>query len=166
MHQHGRNDPDAEKLYDLIADVKIAMMTTVDADGTMHARPMYSQEADEHGDLWFFTKLASPKLAEISRDNEVNLAYSHPSKQHYVSVSGRASVVQDAQKAEELWSEGLRTWFPKGSDDPRIALIKVDVDMAEYWDSPSSTMVYAYGYLKAITTGERPNPGENASVRF
>ena len=49
---------------------------------------------------------------------------------------------------------------------PRIALIKVDVDMAEYWDSPSSTMIYAYGYLKAITTGERHNPGENASVRF
>ena len=69
-------------------------------------------------------------------------------------------------RRRNLWSEGLRTWFPKGSDDPRIALIKVDVDMAEYWDSPSSTMVYAYGYLKAITTGERPNPGENASVRF
>ena len=86
MHQHGHNDPNAGKLYELIKDVKIAMMTTVDTDGTLHSRPMHNQEADEHGDLWFFTQIQSPKTTELSRDSEVNLAYSDPSSQTYVSV--------------------------------------------------------------------------------
>jgi len=167
MHQHGRNDPDAEKLYDLIADVKIAMMTTVDADGTMHARPMYSQEADEHGDLWFFTKLASPKLGEISRDNEVNLAYSHPSKQHYVSVSGKAEIVRDRARIEEKWSEPMRVWFPEGKDDPSIALIRIHPVKGEYWDSPSASIYYLYGYAKAAITGKPPTElGEQKKVNL
>ena len=94
------------------------------------------------------------------------LTYSDENKQHYVSIAGTADVVRDAAKAKELWTEGLRVWFPKGAEDPEIALIRVKVEIAEYWDSPSSTMLYAYGYVKAVTTGERPNGGENATVRF
>ena len=156
MHQHGHSDPNAHKLYELIKDVKIAMMTTIDTDGTLHSRPMYNQDADEHGDLWFFTKINSPKTTELSRDNEVNLGYCDPSKQHYVSVSGKAEIVRDRQKNEEKWSEGLRTWFPEGKDDPSIALIRVHPAEGEYWGSPSSTVLPLYGYAKAALTGQSP----------
>jgi len=161
MHEHGRNDPKAQKLYDLIKDMRIAMMTTVDTDGTLHSRPMHSQEADEHGDLWFFTKLQSPKITEISRDNEVNLGYSDPDKQHYVSVSGKAEIVRDRAKIDAMWSEPLRTWFPDGKDDPSIALIRVHPARGEYWDSPSSTVLHLYGYVKAAVTGESPKPEQD-----
>ena len=57
MHQHGHDDPNAKKLYELIKDVKIAMMTTAEG-GKLHTRPMYNMDADEHGDLWFFTQIA------------------------------------------------------------------------------------------------------------
>ena len=158
MHQHGQTDPNAQKLYELIKDMRIAMMTTVDTDGTLHSRPMYSHKADEHGDLWFFTKIQSPKITEISRDGEVNLAYSDPDKQHYVSVSGKAEIVRDRAKIDAMWSEPLRTWFPDGKDDPSIALIRVHPARGEYWDSPSSTVLYLYGYVKAAVTGETPKP--------
>jgi general stress protein 26 len=166
MHQHGHNDPNAGKLYELIKDVKIAMMTTVDTDGTLHSRPMHSQEADEHGDLWFFTQIQSPKITEVSRDNEVNLAYSEPKTQTYVSVSGKAEIVRDKAKIEEKWSEPLRAWFPEGTDDPQIALIRVHPAKGEYWDSPSSTLVHLYGYAKAVVTGEQPKPGDQAKVNL
>ena len=46
MHQHGHDDPNAKKLYELIKDVKIAMMTT--AEGGKAAYPtMYNMEPDE-----------------------------------------------------------------------------------------------------------------------
>ena len=158
MHQHGRDDPHAQKLYDLIKDMKIAMMTTVDTDGTLHSRPMHSQKADEHGDLWFFTKIQSPKITEISRDSEVNLAYSDPDRQHYVSISGKAEIVRDRSKIDAMWSEGMRTWFPDGKDDPTIALIRVHPARGEYWDSPNSTVLHLYGYVKAAVTGDSPKP--------
>ncbi len=156
MHQHGHNDPKAAKLYDMIKDMKVAMMTTIDTDGEMHSRPMHGQAADEHGDLWFFTQIQSPKITEISRDNEVNLAYSHPSKQHYVSIFGTAEIVRDKTKIQEKWSEPMRAWFPNGPDDPQIALIRVHPLKGEYWDSPSSTVLHLYGYVKARVTGKQP----------
>ena len=60
----------------------------------------------------------------------------------------------------------MRTWFPKGQDDPDIALLEVRVEMAEYWDAPSSAMVHAYGYVKAVTTGKPPHPGGNEKVKL
>jgi general stress protein 26 len=156
-----------DKVVDLLKGVRVAMMATTAEDGRMHARPMATNLADSFdGHLWFFTDADSPKVAEVERTPEVLLTYADEGEQHYVSVEGRASIVRDRGKVAELWSEPLRTWFPKGLDDPSIVLIRVEVDRAEFWDSPSSTVVYLYGYVKALATGERPDPGESASVRF
>jgi general stress protein 26 len=153
---HHRDHAGAEKLFALIKDMKIAMMTTVNTDGTLHSRPMHSQAADEQGHLWFFTQISSPKAAEISRDNQVNLAYADTSKQHYVSVAGKAEIVRDKAAIQSHWSEGMRAWFPKGVDDPQIALIRVHPEKGEFWDSPSSTVVHLYGYVKAQLVGKPP----------
>lgn len=160
--------PDAEaKVWSLIKDVKVAMMAT-HADGEhMHARPMVAtHKAFENGELWFFTDKRSRKVDEAEANDRVLLTYADWDKQHYVSIDGTAAVIEDRQTIADLWSEGMRTWFPKGTDDPNIALLRVKVESAEYWDAPSSAMVYAYGYLKAVTTGKRPNPGETARVLF
>jgi len=156
MHQHGHNDPKAAKLYEMLKTMQIAMMTTIDTDGEMHSRPMHNQQADEHGDLWFFTQIQSPKVSEISRDNEVNLAYSEPKNQQYVSVFGTAEIVRDKATIEEKWSPAMKAWFPKGVDDPQIALIRVHPLKGEYWDGPNSTVLHLYGAVKAAVTGKQP----------
>jgi len=140
-HDH-RSHEGADKLYDLIDDIRICMMTTVEEDGRLASRPMYGLEADQAGDLWFFTQVESSKTTEISREGHVNLAYSHPSKQHYISLSGRAEIVRDKGYIQDKWSEPLRTWFPEGKDDPQLALIRVHPERGEFWDSPSSTVVH------------------------
>ncbi|MHB2169774.1 pyridoxamine 5'-phosphate oxidase family protein [Alsobacter sp. R-9] len=155
-----------DKVVELVTGIRVAMMATRGASGTLHARPMATAEAPFDGDLWFFTDVNSPKVEEIARDPQVLLAYSDERRQHYVSISGRAEVVRDTAKARELWSEGVRVRFPKGADDPALALVRVAVDVAEYWDSPSGTMLMAYGYVKAVATGKRPEAGENKTVRF
>jgi general stress protein 26 len=155
-HDH-RQHEGAQKLYELIADIRTCMMTTVGEDGTLSSRPMYALEPDGAGDLWFFTRLASPKTAEVSRGGEVNLAFSHPGKQHYVSVTGRAEIVRDRGHIGDKWAEPLRTWFPDGKDDPQLALIRVHPERGEFWDSPSASAMYLYGYVKAALTGKSPN---------
>ncbi|MES3037662.1 MAG: hypothetical protein V4736_07115 [Bdellovibrionota bacterium] len=42
--------------------------------------------------------------------------------------------------------------------------MKVTVDRAEYWDSPSSTMVKLMGVTKALLTGQRYEGGENKKI--
>jgi general stress protein 26 len=150
----GQTDPNAQKLFELIKDIRICMMTTQESDGSLHSRPMYSTQVDDAGSLWFFTKLQSPKVAEISKDRQVNLGYANPDKEHFVSIAGVAEVVRDKARIDEKWSEGLRSWFPEGRDDPTIALIRVKPVRGEYWDAPSSTLVHLYGTVKAALTGQ------------
>jgi general stress protein 26 len=164
MTNHSHQES-VEKLGKLIKDIKFAMMTTIDA-GRLRSRPMVNQQAEFDGDLWFFTQLGSPKVAEIQRDSRVNIAFAKPEDQEYVSVSGTAEVVRDREKAKELWNPFLKAWFPKGLEDPDLALLRVRVEEAEYWDSPSSAMVQLFGAAKAALTGKRSegSPTENEKV--
>lgn len=158
-------DEHVEKLADLIDDIRICMLTTIDDDGAPWSRPMAVQEVTFGGDLWFFTRDDSEKVEHIQRNRRAGVAFSLPDDQEYVTMAGTALVVNDRRKAEEMWSEPLKAWFPDGLDDPHLRLIKVEVDRAEYWDSPSSPVVYALGYLKAKITGEAATDlGENEKV--
>ena len=156
---------DTAKLWDLIKTVEIAMMVTEDGDH-LRSRPMAMSQKDFGGTLWFFTKASSHKVTEVQVDQRVNLSFAHPGKQDYVSVSGRVNLVRDRASVDEHWVETMRTWFPQGKDDPDIALLKVTVQQAEYWDAPSSAMLHAYGYLKAVTTGKSPEPGGHGTVNL
>ena len=155
-----------KKVFALIKDIRVSMMATYAPEGYMHARPMVARTHEEDGEFWFFTSRSSHTVSELRADPRVLLTYAEPDDQNYVSISGTGSVVDDRAKAKELWAEPMRTWFPKGIDDPDLILIKVDAERAQYWDAPSSAVVYAYGYAKARLTGERPDPGEEGKVRL
>ncbi|MGH9631698.1 MAG: pyridoxamine 5'-phosphate oxidase family protein [Bryobacteraceae bacterium] len=128
---------DVKKLAEMIKDIPVAMLTTVEKDGSLRSRPMATQNAEFDGELWFFTDVNTAKTSEIDKDHHVNVSYASPENNRYVSVSGLARVTRDRKKAEELWSPLYKAWFPKGLDDPDLALLKVQVNKAEYWDSPS-----------------------------
>jgi len=143
------------KVAELIKDINVAMMTTEAEDGLLHSRPMATQKTEFDGTLWFFTGLSTGKISEIDWNPEVNLSYSDGGANKYVSVSGTAEIVDDRAKKEELWSDIYKAWFPQGLDHPDLCLMKVEVTFAEYWDVPSGKMVQAFGFLKALATGER-----------
>ncbi len=154
-----------QKMWSMIKDIGFAMMTTEDGDN-LRARPMVAAQKDFDGNLYFFTRASSHKVDEVKGDQRVGITYADPSKQDYVSLSGHARLVQDKGVVTSHWQESLRTWFPKGIDDPDIAVLKVEVTSAEYWDAPNSTMLHAYGYVKAVVTGAPPTPGGNEKISF
>ena len=157
------SDTQLAKIWDLIKDTKFAMLTSEDGD-QLRSRPMAISQSRFDGTLWFFTKASSHKVDEVEAHRRVGVSFSDPSAQNYVSLSGTASLVQDRATIDAHWTELLTTWFPKGKDDPDVALLKVTVTQAEYWDTPSSAMVHAYGYVKAKLTGEAPHPGDNEKI--
>ena len=142
----GKGGDDAnKKLRKLVKGARVAMLTTVGPDGTLRSRPMASLKAPFDGDLWFFTRVATPKTEEIRDNDHVNVSFVDGDDNRYLSVSGRASLVRDAARIEELWSKRLRAWFPEGKKDPDLALLRVKVDRAEYWDSKKAGMVALAG---------------------
>jgi general stress protein 26 len=154
------------KIQDIVDKVEVGMLTTMEADGEHRSRPMQTQKFDAEGSLWFFTSRSSHKTDELSANPNVNVCYADKSSQSYVSIVGIASLVDDPAVKKELWSPMAKAWFPKGLEDPDLAVIKVKVKEAEYWDSTSSKMIQAFHIAKALATGEQYDEGEHGEVKL
>lgn len=159
------SDSDGQaKVADLASDIKFAMLTTVDADGELVSRPMQHQEVEGDGDLWFFSSRDSRKVSHVRANPHVAVTLASTSS--WVSINGSAEVVEDVQKAKDLWSAGMEAWFPQGPEDDSIVLIKVSGETAEYWDTPGGRVATVMSLVKAKVTGERYSGGDNAKVEL
>ncbi|MFB3854057.1 MAG: pyridoxamine 5'-phosphate oxidase family protein [Vicinamibacterales bacterium] len=126
----------------MIADIPVAMLTTTNPRGWLRSRPMVVQEEPFDGTLWFFTSGNAAKAADIRDRRQVNVSFAAPYRDRYVSVSGVAAVIDDADLRRRLWNESYRPWFPQGLDDPDLRLIKIEAEEAEYWDPAEGRMVH------------------------
>lgn len=166
MDMQKQSSEELTKLAGLIGEIKFAMLTTAEPDGTLRSRPLSTMQMDAQGRLWFFTAQSSPKVQEAEQHRQVNLSYARPDKQDYVSVSGTAETVRDRRKMEELWTPWIKPWFPNGLDDPDLVLLKVTIQEAEYWEAPGNTIKRYYGLAKAIATGDTDGLGDNEKIRI
>ena len=97
----------------------------------------------------------------------VNVTYTNASDDRYVSVSGEALIVEDQPKKNDLFSTMAKAWFPGGATDPDLALLKVNMSHAEYWDVKESKMVQVAKMLTAAVTGKPPTDmGEHKELRM
>lgn len=91
---------------------------------------------DSEDALWFFSEACSHKIDDIHGHRSVNVSYSDPVADRFVSVTGRARLVREREKIKALWRSSLVEWFPKGAEDPELVLLRIDVHEAEIWQSP------------------------------
>lgn len=132
-----------------------------------HPKPRGHQggrTGEGHLDLWFFAERSSRKVAHISLNPVVGVTLT--SADAWVSISGIATVVDDNDKAHELWNTVVGAWFPQGPDDQSVVLIKVSGDTAEYWDSPDGRVASVISFAKAKITGQPYDGGENEVVQL
>ena len=158
---------DRRHVTQLVGDAKVAMLTTTTAEGKQVSRPMGLQEAEFDGDLWFFAYDDSAKVTQIKATPQVNVSFSNTKNSSWTSIAGRAEIVHDRAKAEELYTPTLKAWFPDGLETPGLTLIKVHADTAEYWEGPSSTVGFVIGTVRAAVTENPDNdPITNDSVQL
>ena len=151
---------DLTHIANLIEDIAIAMLTTVEDDGALASRPMAALEMDAEGALWFFTDSRSDKVDHLRR---ANLSFTDMAHGTYVSLSGRGELDTDRAHIERLWTSFARPWFPDGPDSPHLALLKFIPDAADYWDAPNSKMVRAFGVIASMVAGKPIAMGEHGS---
>jgi general stress protein 26 len=167
--EHAVDSPDREKLWELIKDIKFAMFTTRHANGHLHSRPMTTQNRsiDEDASLWFFMSRRGDAVADIAAEPAVNIVYADTEADDYVSVSGQARVVEDMAKKKQLWNKMTEAWFPAGVDDPDLALVRVGISHADYWEAKDSKLTQLFKMAKAAVTGQPPRDmGEHGRVNM
>lgn len=157
-------DANIRKLAELIRDVDIAMLTTVAPSGHLVSRPLGTQQVEFDGDLWFATECDSAKVAEIAANPYVNVAYAAPARDIYVSVAGRASLVRDRARIEQVWSSRMQLYVPVGKDDPNLCLIRVEPDSAEYWDGHGRMLGKVLHLMLSAVSDEPASLTENERI--
>ncbi len=164
--KHLTGEEGRKKIGDLIKSIRIAMMTTASEDGSFDSRPMATQESEFNGVVWFLTRDESGKVQEVKADSHVSLLYADPGNSKFVSAKGRASISKDRAKIHELWNSMYKAWFPEGEEDPHIAVMRVDISEAQYWEASSSKMLRGLKYVAAAATGGKIDLGETGTVNL
>ncbi len=146
------------RLCELIQDMHLAMLTTINEDGSLVSRPMAPLEMASDGSIWFFTDLETAKVKQLK---VLNLSFSDADKGTYVSISGRGEIHTNRELINRLWTPMAKPWFPDGPESPNLCLIKIVPEVAEYWDAPHGKMMRMVAMAASIVTGKPVGVGDH-----
>ncbi|WP_180130803.1 pyridoxamine 5'-phosphate oxidase family protein [Rhodoferax sp. BLA1] len=160
MKTETQTSADLAHVAQMIEGTHIAMLTTIESDGTLASRPMAPLEMDATGAIWFFTDLRSSTLEHLT---VANLTFTDVARGTYVSLSGRGEIDNDQARIDSLWTPMAKPWFPEGPTSPTLALLKFVPNVADYWDASNSRMVRAFSLIASAVTGKPLAMGEHGS---
>lgn len=162
------------RVWELMEEIGFCMLSSLDVaegrpstsagtnDLLIRSRPMAAHVCRAENCIYFLTDADSAKDEDIAARPQVNLAFAHPSKQSYVSLTGRAAVSDDREKIRELFSTPAKAWWDS-PEDPSIRVLKVTPHDAQYWDS-GGTMRSYIKMAAAIATDSKPDLGDHEKV--
>ncbi|MHC5558994.1 pyridoxamine 5'-phosphate oxidase family protein [Kocuria sp. U4B] len=161
-HRKDGADDGTAKVRAIIKNTRIALLTHVDPEGRLVAKPMATQDVDFDGTVYFIAERDSDQVQHLQQRPAVNVAYAGDGA--WVSLAGAARVVDDVAKLRELWDTFTGAWLEGGPENPNNVLIEVTPDTAEYWDQPGGhKLTQVANLLKASVTGRRLK-GDNEVV--
>ena len=125
---------DREQNIDVMRQTRVAILTYTDEQGRLVSAPMATQDFEDPSTVWFITQVDSDKVRAIQVSPAVNVAYA--GDKGWVSLSGTARLNTDRARLKELWGAGAGAFLTGDADDPNNALLEVDADTAQLWESP------------------------------
>lgn len=153
-----------DKIKELAKAADVCLFTTALTQLPLMTRPMSVSQVDDAGNLWFMSRKDSDKNEHIGQDNRVQLFFSNKNSYEFLSIYGKAVIVQDLEKAKELWTPIAKTWFNDGVEDPELTLIRVHPEDAYYWDTKHNKAITLLSYLAGAITGTEMNNGVQGKI--
>ncbi len=148
------------EIWHIMEKARVGMLTTRDGDD-LRARPMTVVQKGYEGTIWFLTMRSTEKVFETMREQRVCVSFAHPDDNSFLSLSGMATLDNDQNLIDKLWSKGVDLWFPKERDNDQVVLLKIDVYKGETWMVKEGGLKKMYEVAKAAVTKSPPNIGQN-----
>ena len=126
-------------------------------------QPMTANFEDQDRDTgvsWIFTAKDHDLTRAMGQSNRAIASYAAKGHDLFASLRGTLKVVNDPATIDRLWSPIVAEWY-EGKDDPKMALIRFDVDDAKIWKSDVE------GFLKPAFNkllGRKPEAGMKEKV--
>ena len=151
-----------EKFWKALDDSPFVMLGIEGArDGA--TQPMsanFEDEDRERGCLWFFTANDHDFTRALGQSSRGIAAYSAKGHGLFASIRGTLVIDNDRATIDRLWNPILAQWY-EGKDDPKLALVRFDLDDAKIWLSDIG------GFLKPAFNklfGRKPEAGMKEKV--
>ena len=117
-----------------IAAVPICWLATRSLDGGTNARAVNTNSGAAGSDEWcrrMLVRRSSRKVEEMRAAPLVTLAFQHPSGDRYISLGGRAAIIDDVVEMRSLWVPERDKELPPGFADANLIVVRVEVDRLE-----------------------------------
>jgi general stress protein 26 len=134
----------------LIGELTFCVAATQSDDGDVSARIIQPMPLQEDWTVDTITNRRCRKVREIERSHRMTLLYQHDADKSYVSLTGRAEIVEDAALKRSIWKPGHDRWNPKGPDDPDTVFMRLITDRIELWSAAHGVLPPPEGYSAAV----------------
>jgi general stress protein 26 len=105
-----------EAAREIMTKTGICAVITVDETGRPQARAIDAFPPDEKMVVWFATNPKTRKVDQLKRDPRVTLYYYDPAAMEYVTLLGRARLVDDPAEKQRRWKDSFRAfWADRGA---------------------------------------------------
>ena len=108
--------PNRARILEVAREIMVASLypslITLDDVGRMHARPMDAFPPDVDFVVWMGTNPVTRKVGQIRREPRVTLYYFDPESLGYVTLAGRAQIVEDPAEKARRWKDGWEAFYP------------------------------------------------------
>ena len=130
-------------------------------DGATQPMTVNFEDQDrESGVLWIFTAKDHDLTRAMGQSNRAIASYVAKGHDLFASLRGALRIDNDPATIDRLWSPIVAEWY-EGKDDPKMALVRFDVDNAKIWKSDVE------GFLKPAFNklfGRKPEAGMKEKV--
>ncbi|WP_342689462.1 general stress protein [Bacillus pumilus] len=126
------------KVLNLLDEQKVGTLATVEQDKP-HTR--YMTFFHEGLTLYTPTSKETHKADEIEKNPNVHILIGYSGEgfgDTYAEIAGTATLTDDPELIDRLWSEEMEKWF-KGKDDPNLVILKIDPTSIRYMNEGSRT---------------------------
>jgi general stress protein 26 len=107
----------------IIDSARCSVLVSVDNEGRPHAREMDPFAPDDNMIIWFATNPNTRKVQQIRNNPNVAVFYYDTKGLSYVSINGKAELVNDPAEKEKHWKTYWKRYYPDRDKD--MILIKV-----------------------------------------
>ena len=99
--------------WEVVASSELVTLITLDRDGQPQARLLESLPPDSaRMDIWMGTNRNSAKVRELRNNDRATLVYRIPGGVGYVTLRGRATIVDDPVEKERRWRPHWEAFYP------------------------------------------------------
>ncbi|WP_144495206.1 pyridoxamine 5'-phosphate oxidase family protein [Bacillus pumilus] len=127
-----------QKVLSLLDEQKVGTLATVEQDKP-HTR--YMTFFHEGLTLYTPTSKETHKADEIEKNPNVHILIGYSGEgfgDTYAEIAGTATLTDDPELIDRLWSEEMEKWF-KGKDDPNLVILKIDPTSIRYMNEGNRT---------------------------